>query len=37
LLGLFYWWTVFPFHYFVFRRLLAGIQQDAIRIAGTSS
>jgi len=37
LLGLFYWWTVFPFHYFVFRKLLAGIQQDAIRIAGTSS
>jgi len=33
LLGLLYWFAVLPFHHFVFRGMLAGIQQDAIEIA----
>ena len=33
LFGLIYWHAVTPFHGIVFRSLLAGLQQDAIRIA----
>ena len=33
LFGLLYWYAVLPFHGVVFRRMLAGIQRDAVRIA----
>jgi hypothetical protein len=33
LLGLTYWYAVFPFHHLVFRGMLAGIQRDAVQIA----
>ena len=32
LFGLLYWYAVLPFHGVVFRRMLAGIQRDAVRI-----
>jgi len=31
--GLIYWYAVLPFHYLVFRGMLAGIQRDAVQIA----
>jgi uncharacterized protein YbjT (DUF2867 family) len=33
LLGLLYWWAVFPFHHFVFRKMLEAIAHDALDIA----
>ena len=33
LLGLAYWYSVFPFHAFVFRGMLAGIERQALKIA----
>ncbi len=32
LFGLMYWWAVFPFHHFVFRQMLVGIERDALRL-----
>ena len=29
-----YWYFVLPFHGIVFRGMLAGIQRDAVRLAG---
>ena len=34
LFGLLYWYAVLPFHGLVFRGMLAGIERDAVRIAG---
>ena len=33
LFGLLYWWAVFPFHHFVFRKMLEDIALDALDIA----
>ena len=33
LFGLLYWWAVFPFHHFVFRKMLERIEHDALDIA----
>ena len=33
LFGLLYWYAVVPFHHFVFRGMLLGIQREALRIA----
>jgi uncharacterized protein YbjT (DUF2867 family) len=35
LCGLLYWWAVSPFHHFVFRKMLEGINRDALDIART--
>jgi uncharacterized protein YbjT (DUF2867 family) len=37
LFGLAYWYAVLPFHYVVFRGMLAGVQNDACRIAACST
>ena len=37
LFGLVYWYAVLPFHYFVFRGMLAGIERDARQIAVESA
>jgi uncharacterized protein YbjT (DUF2867 family) len=36
LFGLLYWWAVFPFHHFLFRRMLKGLEHDALDIARKS-
>jgi len=36
LFGLMYWYAVLPFHGLIFRGMLAGIQIDAVQIAGLS-
>lgn len=33
LLGLLYWWSVFPFHHFVFEGMLQGIRKEALQLA----
>jgi uncharacterized protein YbjT (DUF2867 family) len=33
LFGLFYWYAVLPFHGFVFRAMLRGVERDAMRVA----
>ena len=37
LFGLVYWWAVFPLHHFVFRKMLEGIDHDALDIARTDT
>jgi uncharacterized protein YbjT (DUF2867 family) len=37
LLGLMYWWAVFPFHHLVFRKMLEGLANDALRISRKAS
>jgi hypothetical protein len=34
LFGLMYWYAVLPLHGIVFKRMLAGIQRDAMEMAG---
>ncbi|BDC48538.1 oxidoreductase [Bryobacterales bacterium F-183] len=37
LLGLMYWWAVYPFHHFVFQKMLEGLAHDALRITNSTT